>query len=143
VLEPRRVTDPADPAIAGFGRLQARTYFEPDMLIPPEVIGPMLQWSDARRHNLLIVLEDAGEVVAGTLFHYLARPNVGFSSYLAVAPERRGEGLARRLHTARDALLHELSSGAFNGVFIDVVNPERLSTAELEEERVVGSDPRH
>lgn len=141
MLEPRRVISPDDPAIAGFGRLQAATYFEPDMLIPPQYIASMLGWSDARRQNALIVLEDAGEVVAGTLFHYLARVQVGFSSYLAVARERRGQGLARRLHEARNATLEAMSNGAYQGVFIDVVNPTRLNARELEEERSVGSDP--
>ena len=139
--ELRRITSPTDPAILEFGHLQEATYFEPDMLIPASFIGQMLQWSDARRSNHLIVLEDNGRVVAGTLFHYLAKPQIGFSSYLAVAPALRGQGLARRLHDARAALLEEVSSGLYNGVLIDVVNPARLSAFDLELERSVGSDP--
>ena len=140
-LELRRITDPTDPAIASFGRLQDATYFEPDMLIPASFIGQMLEWSDSSRSNHLIVLEDAGRVVAGTLFHYLAKPKIGFSSYLAVAPAQRGQGLARRLHDARAALLEEISNGVCSGVLIDVVNPSRLTAHELELERGVGSDP--
>ena len=111
------------------------------MLIPASFIGQMLEWSDPSRSNHLLVLEDAGRVVAGTLFHYLAEPQIGFSSYLAVAPDLRGQGLARRLHDARTALLGEISSGSCQGVLIDVVNPARLSADELELERSVGSDP--
>ena len=140
-LELRRITDPTDPAIASFGRLQDATYFEPDMLIPASFIGQMLEWSDSSRSNHLIVLKDAGRVVAGTLFHYLAKPKIGFSSYLAVAPAYRGRGLARQLHDARAALLEEISNGVCSGVLIDVVNPARLTAAELELERSVGSDP--
>ena len=140
-LELRRITDPLDPAIASFGALQEATYFDAEMLIPASIIGQMLTWSDSSRSNHLIVLEDAGRVVAGTLFHYLAKPKIGFSSYLAVAPSLRGQGLARRLHDARAALLEEVSSGACSGVLIDVVNPARLSADELELERSVGSDP--
>ena len=140
-LELRRITDPTDPAIASFGRLQDATYFEPEMLIPASFIGQMLGWSDSSRSNHLIVLEDAGRVVAGTLFHYLAKPKIGFSSYLAVAPAQRGQGLARWLHDARAALLEDVSTGSYSGVLIDVVNPARLTAAELELERGVGSDP--
>ncbi len=140
-LELRRIVNPTDPAIASFGKLQEATYFEPEMLIPASFIGQMLQWSDSSRSNHLIVLEDAGRVVAGTLFHYLAKPKIGFSSYLAVAADRRGQGLARRLHDARAALLEEISDGSCQGVLIDVVNPSRLSADELELERSVGSDP--
>ena len=140
-LELRRITDPLDPAIASFGVLQEATYFDAEMLIPASIIGQMLQWSDSSRSNHLLVLEDAGHVVAGTLFHYLAKPKIGFSSYLAVAADLRGQGLARRLHDARAALLEEVSSGACSGVLIDVVNPARLSADELESERSVGSDP--
>ncbi len=141
LLELRHITDPLDPAIASFGALQEATYFDAEMLIPASIIGQMLTWSDSSRSNHLIVIEDAGRVVAGTLFHYLATPRIGFSSYLAVAPAQRGQGLARRLHDARAALLEEISNGACQGVLIDVVNPTRLSADERELERGVGSDP--
>jgi GNAT superfamily N-acetyltransferase len=141
MLELRRVITASDPAIASFGRLQERTYFEPDMLIPAEIIGQMLEWSNHDRQNILLVLEDLGRVVAGTLFHYLRHTNVGFSSYLAVDQKSRGQGLARRLHQARFAVLEEIAGGKVEGLFIDVVNPMRLSQAELELEHGVGSDP--
>ena len=147
MLELRRVTDPNDPAIACFGRLQSTTYFEPDMLIPAQYIGRMLGWSDERRQNVLLVIEDStleppqNRVVAGTLFHYFPQPHSGFSSYLAVAQPNRVQGLARRLHDARLELLMELSSGSLEGIFIDVVNPARLSAEETEAEHAIGSDP--
>jgi GNAT superfamily N-acetyltransferase len=146
MLELRRVTDGNDPAIAGFGRLQSATYFEPDMLIPAQYIARMLGWSDERRENVLLVIEDStletqNQVVAGTLFHYFAQPHSGFSSYLAVAQPNRGQGLARRLHDARLAVLMELSKGTLEGVFIDVVNPARLSAEEVDAEHAIGSDP--
>jgi GNAT superfamily N-acetyltransferase len=142
MLELRRVTTANDPAIADFGQLQERTYFEPDMLIPASIIGQMLEWSNVDRQNILLVLEDSGRVVAGTLFHYLRKTNVGFSSYLAVDRDFRAQGLARRLHEARFATLDDIASAPVEGLFIDVVNPDRLSTAELELEHGVGSDPR-
>jgi GNAT superfamily N-acetyltransferase len=139
-LELRRVTDPHDSAIIEFGRLQSSTYFEPEMLIPAAYIGQMLA-GDGTRQNALLVVEDAERVVAGTLFHFLAASNVGFSSYLAVAQNYRGRGLARRLHEARRATLMEISNGLLHGVLIDVVNPSRLSTEDIRRERSVGSDP--
>jgi GNAT superfamily N-acetyltransferase len=141
MLELRRITTANDPAIASFGQLQERTYFEPDMLIPASIIGQMLEWSNHDRENILLILEDSGRVVAGTLFHFLRKTNVGFSSYLAVDQDFRGQGLARKLHQARFAVLDEISGDTVKGLFIDVVNPARLSTAELELEHSVGSDP--
>jgi GNAT superfamily N-acetyltransferase len=146
MLKLRRVTDANDPGIAGFGRLQNATYFEPDMLIPAQYIARMLGWSDERRQNVLLVIEDSSleletQVVAGTLFHYFTAPHTGFSSYLAVTREERGHGLARRLHDARLEVLMELSSNTLEGIFIDVVNPARLSAEELEAEHAIGSDP--
>ncbi len=139
-LDVRRVTDPLDPAIAGFGALQSSTYFEPEMLIPAAYIGRMLS-GEGTRQNALLVVEDAERVVAGTLFHFLAASNAGFSSYLAVAQDYRGRGLARRLHEARLGRLMEISDGLLAGVFIDVVNPSRLSADELQREHRIGSDP--
>jgi GNAT superfamily N-acetyltransferase len=137
----RRITTTDDPAIASFGALQERTYFEPDMLIPASIIGQMLGWSNLDRQNVLLVLEEAGRVVAGTLFHYLRQINVGFSSYLVVDQDFRGQGLARQLHQARFRVLDEISGEMVKGLFIDVVNPARLSKPELELEHSVGSDP--
>jgi GNAT superfamily N-acetyltransferase len=142
MLEPRRVFKSNDPAISGFGILQEKTYFEPDMLIPGYVVGQMLEWNTNDRENALLVIEDAGEVVAGTVFHYFRTTNMGFSSYLAVDQRYRGQGLARRLHEARFATLDEIAGIQVHGVLIDVVNPNRLSKKELEAEHGVGSDPK-
>ena len=117
----RHVTDPHDPAIAAFGALQERVYFEPDMLIPAAYIGQMLARPGADqpgadrygadRYDALLVAEDGGELVGGSLFHYLAAAGAGFGSFLGVAPQARGQGLARLLHEARWRTLIELSGG--------------------------------
>ncbi|PNY81092.1 GNAT family N-acetyltransferase [Deinococcus koreensis] len=137
----RRVTEPDDLAIPGFGALQDRTYFEPDMLIPAGFISRLLEWQTPQRRNLLLVAEQAGKVVGGTLFHAFPEVGSGFSSYLATAPELRGQGLARRLHDARLDWLDEAVHGRVAGVFIDVVAPERLTPEDWKAERAVGSDP--
>jgi len=142
-LSIRQVTDPRDPAIAAFGRLQDRTYADPDLLIPASVLPRMLATRTGERINLMLVAEQGGEVVGGTFFHYFSGTNTGFSSFLAVAPEVRGRGVARALHAARfDLLDREAGAKApVHGVFIDVVAPERISAEELAAERRVGMYP--
>ncbi|MFZ5815251.1 MAG: GNAT family N-acetyltransferase [Bacillota bacterium] len=142
-LRIRRVTDPADPAIAAFGELQERVYADPDLLIPPQYLPVMLARQSADRLNLMLVAELQGRVVGGVVFHCFPPVRTGFSSFMAVAPEERGRGLARRLHEARFAALDAAAGerGPVHGLFIDVVAPERLSPVELEQERAVGSDP--
>lgn len=137
----RRVTDPHDPAIAAFGALQEQVYFEPEMLIPGQYIGAMLARPGADRRDALLVVEAAGEVLGGSLFHYLPAAGAGFGSFLGVAVGARGRGLARQLHEARWRTLMALSDGRCAALFIDVVSPERLSPAQRQAEVAVGSDP--
>lgn len=139
----RTITDPADPAIAAFGELQERTFPEPDMLIPPEYLPAMLARSTPARRNLMLVAEADGAVLGGAVFHYFAGPNTGFSSFLAVAPEVRGRGMARQIHQARFAALDEAAGerAPVHGLFIDVVAPGRLTPEEVARERAVGADP--
>lgn len=139
------MTDPADPAIRAFGTLQEGAYFDPDMLIPAQYIGQMLGeqmlgGTDERR-NFLLVAEEDGALLGGTLFHHLAAPGVGFSSFMAVEAAARGRGIARKLHEGRFELLDRAAGRAVPGVFIDVVNPARLDADEKAREAAVGSDP--
>ena len=139
----REVTDPDDPAIDGFGRMQAAAYFAPETLIPAQYIPRMLSGpgETGPRRNFLIVAEADGRVVGGTLFHWLADAGSGFSSFLGVERGARGQGIARRLHEERFRVLDRAADGHAPGVFIDVVNPMRMSKAELARERKAGSDP--
>ena len=146
----RRVTDPADPAIAAFGRLQDQVYFEPEMLIPARYISQLLQSdSQARqnaperageRQNVLLLAEEEGQLLGGSFFHFLPESGTGFSSFLGVDRTARGRGVARRLHDARWQALQEVSNGACLALFIDVVNPLRESAGQREQERQAGSD---
>ncbi|WP_407538735.1 GNAT family N-acetyltransferase [Deinococcus radiomollis] len=136
----RRVTDPNDPAIRAFGTLQDRIYFEPEMLIPARYIAQLLQDEGAARQNVLLLAEEDGRLLGGTLFHFLAEASTGFSSFLGVDPSARGRGVARRLHTARWQALQEVSGEQCQALFIDVVNPARESAAQREQERRAGSD---
>jgi GNAT superfamily N-acetyltransferase len=137
----REITDPDDAALAAFGRLQRAVYFEPDALIPGEALGWLISQHSGPRANFVLVAERANEVLGGTVFHYLGAAGTGFSSFMGVAQAARGQGLARQLHEARFATLDRAAGTAVPGVFIDVVNPTRLTPDELERERNVGSDP--
>lgn len=136
----RRVTDPDDPAILAFGALQDRIYFEPEMLIPARYIGHLLRDGGEARQNVLLLAEEDGELLGGTLFHYLPDAGTGFSSFLGVDPSARGRGVARQLHTARWQALQDVSLGRCRALFIDVVNPERESAGQREQEQRAGSD---
>jgi GNAT superfamily N-acetyltransferase len=139
----REVTDPRDPAIAGFGRMQVSAYFAPETLIPAQYIGRILgDDQPGARHNFLVVAELNDDVVGGTLFHWLTDAGTGFSSFLGVQRELRGQGIARRLHTRRFEILDAAAGGQVPGVFIDVVNPTRMPPADLDRERRAGTDPR-
>jgi hypothetical protein len=137
----REVEDPEDAAIDGFGRLQRAVYFAPETLIPAQYIPQMLGLQTGARRNFLVVAELNGRVVGGTLFHWLADAGSGFSSFMGVDRQLRGRGVARRMHAARFDVLDRAAGGRCAGVFIDVVNPVRLSPEDLQRERQVGSDP--
>jgi GNAT superfamily N-acetyltransferase len=139
----REVVDPHDAAIEGFGLMQRAAYFAPETLIPARYIPQMLDGSaqTGARRNFLVVAELDGRVVGGTLFHWLADAGSGFSSFLGVDREFRRQGIARRMHTERFRILDRAAGGQAPGVFIDVVNPNRLSAAELAREKAAGSDP--
>jgi GNAT superfamily N-acetyltransferase len=141
MISVRRVTDPNDPAITSFGRLQRAVYFAPETLIPGEYIGSMLGGPTGERMNVFLVAEADGRVIGGALFHAFAATRTGFSSFLGVARDWRGHGVARRLHAARLEALEQVLNGPIHGVFIDVVNPSRQPANELEREVAVGSDP--
>ncbi len=137
----REVTDSGDPAIAAFGRMQTGAYFAPETLIPANYIPRMLGGATGTRQNFLIVAEDEGQVVGGTLCHWLADAGSGFSSFMGVDRGFRGRGIARQMHEERFRVLDRAAGGHVAGVFIDVVNPTRMPEEELERERRVGSDP--
>jgi GNAT superfamily N-acetyltransferase len=139
----REVTDSHDPAIAGFGRMQEAAYFAPETLIPGRYIPQLLvgEGQTGARRNFLLVAEQDGQVVGGALFHWLAEAGSGFSSFLGVDARLRGHGIARRLHDKRFAVLDAAAGRPVPGVFIDVVNPARLSADDLARETLAGSDP--
>jgi len=134
----RRVTDPQDPALAEFGRIQRESYYAPEMLIPPEVFGHLVSGGGrGEREDRILVAEDAGgRVLGGTVYHLL--PGAGFNSFLAVAREARGQGVGRALHRAT---LADVRERGLPGIFADSVFPERQDAADREAEARTGIDP--
>ncbi len=137
----RLITDPDDAAIAAFGRVQDASYPQPENLIPASMLPRLLAWQDDARRNFVLVAEENGVVLGGSVFHLLVTANTGFSSFMAVTRQARGRGISSMLHQARFAVLDRHNQCDVDGVFIDVLNPRRMSAQELEGERAVGSDP--
>ncbi|WP_102125246.1 GNAT family N-acetyltransferase [Deinococcus planocerae] len=135
----RRVTDPHDPALEAFGRIQEESYYAPDMLIPPGVFPHLVagEGRGERRDRILVAEDAAGAVLGGTVFHLL--PEAGFNSFLAVAREARGRGVGRALH---GATLGEVRAHHLPGIFADSVFPDRQDPADREAEARTGVDPR-
>jgi GNAT superfamily N-acetyltransferase len=142
MVEIRRITELDDYAIAQFGTLQERAYSEPENLIPGKYLPWVLSHATREQRNFMLVAESEDRVVGGTVFHLFTEANAGFSSFLAVAPEMRGQGISRRLHEARFEVLDREAGKPVEGIFIDVLAPERLTKRQLARERKVGSDPR-
>lgn len=129
------MTDPHDPALAAFGRIQERSYFDPGMLIPPQAFPRLV--ADGSRNRLLVAEEAGGQVLGGTLYHLLA--GAAFSSFVAVDPAARGRGVSRALHAAR---LDDVRAHGLAGLFADSVAPDRQSAEERAAEGRVGTDAR-
>ncbi len=125
--------------------MQDASYPEPENLIPASMLPKLITWSDESRKNFVLVAEDDAVVVGGCVFHFLREPDTGFSSFMAVARAARGRGIARMLHEARFRVLDDAARATngrdVHGVFIDVLNPKRLSPHEFGLEQSVGSDP--
>ncbi|WP_278911943.1 GNAT family N-acetyltransferase [Deinococcus wulumuqiensis] len=132
----RRVTDPHDPALAAFGRIQEASYYAPEMLIPPAAFSRLVAGTPGGRNDRILVAERSGEVVGGTLYSLL--PTAGFNSFMGVSHAARGQGAGRALHAAS---LEDLRAAGMSGMFADSVHASRQSAAEREAEARSGSDP--
>ncbi|SMB89028.1 hypothetical protein SAMN00790413_00238 [Deinococcus hopiensis KR-140] len=132
------MTGPDDPALAAFGRIQERSYYAPDTLIPPEAFGHLVSagGQGGRRNRIVVAEGPAGQVLGGSIYHLL--PEAAFSSFVAVAPEARGRGISRLIHTAR---MDDVRTHGLAGLFADSVFPERQDAEDREAEAQVGMNP--
>ncbi|MBC7646866.1 MAG: GNAT family N-acetyltransferase [Pseudopedobacter sp.] len=141
MLTLRSITNPQDPALERLGRLQNAVYADPNMLIPASMFGQLIQWSFPERQNFIVVAEKEGDVLGGAVFHLFAEVGAGFSSFLGVSLAAQGQGVSSKLHHFRWQTLEDALKREPEGLFIDVVNPARMSATEFEAEEKVGSSP--
>jgi GNAT superfamily N-acetyltransferase len=143
----RHVTDPGDPAVPAFGRVQEASYYAPDMLIPPEVFGHLITRRITRRtpereDRLLAAQTPDGEVLGGTLYALLPLPGglrgAGFNSFMAVTRAARGLGVGRALH---GETLRAIREAGLAGMFADSVHPIRQNAEDRAAEAATGVDP--
>ncbi len=132
----RRVTDPADPALAAFGRIQETSYYAPDMLIPPAYFPRLLDSSTGREDRILVAENGAGDVLGGTIYSLLS--GAGFNSFMGVSREARGQGVGRALQAAS---LSAVRAAGLPGMFADSVHATRQNAAERAGETRVGTEP--
>ncbi|MFC5849849.1 GNAT family N-acetyltransferase [Deinococcus petrolearius] len=151
-LRVRRVTDPHDPALAAFGRIQEESYYAPDMLIPPEVFPHLLRATSGDREDRILVAETPGhsgsdgEVLGGTVYSLLRGPGhrggggsgAAFNSFTGVSPAAQGRGVGRAL--ALQAM-EDVRAAGLAGLFADSVYGERQSAEERAAEARTGTDP--
>ena len=139
----RHVTDPDDPAIAAFGRVQEASYYAPEMLIPPEVFAQLItRRSPEREDRLLVAQTQGGDVLGGTLYALLPLPGslrgAGFNSFMAVTRAARGLGVGRALHAET---LRAVREAGLAGLFADSVHPSRQNEEDRAAEAATGVDP--
>jgi GNAT superfamily N-acetyltransferase len=138
----RRVTDPHDPALAAFGRIQEASYYAPDMLIPPEAFGSLLRGASRDREDRILVAETPrGEVLGGTVYSLLPRTGLGgaaFNSFLGVSPAAQGRGVGRAVW---QQALEDVRAAGLAGMFADSVYGERQTAEERAAEARTGTDP--
>lgn len=142
----RVVTDPADPAVEAYAALLAGTFPDPDMVVDAGYLRARLAAEETReRVYFLLVAETGDDLVGGASFSYLPPPNTAYSGFLVLAPAARGRRLGRWLFDRRARLLREAARRWGQevpwGLFIETVNPLRLTPGGLEAERLRAMDP--
>lgn len=139
--------EPDDPRLLGLSRLLNRTFPDPNSVLGLDRMQEFLAANHAGASRLFCVLvaDEAGAVVGGSVFSYVPRSNCGFSEYLVVERNSRGRGLGRRLFDERkrilDARAAEHAHAVCRGLFIEVDSPDRTPPELLEEERETSIDP--
>ncbi|WP_019010675.1 N-acetyltransferase [Deinococcus aquatilis] len=127
----RRVTDPTDPALPAFGRVQDESYYDPDSLMPPQMFPRLVS---GPRNRVLVAEDSGGQVLGGTVFHLME--GAGFTSFTGVARQAQGRGVGWALHAAK---LEEVRAAGLAGIFADSVFGGRQDEADRKAEAEAGS----
>jgi GNAT superfamily N-acetyltransferase len=140
----RRIYVPDDAALLALSRLLQATFADPDTVLELDRIQAFLAETSADRQFCVVVAEEGGQVLGGTVFSYVRATNCGFSEYLVVRKDLHGEGIGRRLFAARRATLDELArqthQAACRGLFIEADNLERTPADLQARERATAMD---
>jgi GNAT superfamily N-acetyltransferase len=147
-IEVRRVTVPTDPALAELSRLMYALFADPDVVLPLERLQAFVAEAPGTTGRIFTVLvaEEAGGLLGGTVFSYVAATGCGFSEYLVLRRDRHGQGIGRLLVDARRARLDDQArqSGhtACKALFIEADNPDRTPAALQARERETAMESR-
>ncbi|MDQ6675143.1 MAG: GNAT family N-acetyltransferase [Chloroflexota bacterium] len=142
----RRLEDPDDPGLAELSGLLHAAFADPDTVLELDRMQAFLARAGAAtdRHFCVVVAEEAGVLVGGTVFSYVPATNCGFSEYLVARKERHGQGIGRLLFEARRALLNQRANDSgqpsCSGLFIEADNPQRTPLDLQIRERVTAMD---
>jgi GNAT superfamily N-acetyltransferase len=136
----RRLDDPADRALGELSRLLYATFADPDVVLGLDRMQAFLAEHGEHRRFCVLVAEQGGLLVGGSVFSYVRASNCGFSEYLVVRKDRHRQGIGRLLFEARRAVLDELAQAACTGLFIEADNPERTPAALQASERETALD---
>jgi len=142
----RRVHDPDDRALAELSSLLHAAFADPDTVLELDRMQAFLSQplGQPDRHFRVVVAEEGGIVVGGTVFSYVPATHCGFSEYLVARKERHGQGIGRLLFDARHAVLNELAreygQTSCRGLFIEADNPQRTPLDLQARERETAMD---
>ncbi len=130
-LRVAEITRPEDARLGDLVALLERTFTDPNAVLGLDRIRQFLSDNVRGGPRLfhVLVADVATRIVGLSIFSYVPRSNCGFSEYLVVDQDLRGQGLGRMLFEKRKALLDVDAVGhghrASNGLFIEVDSPWR------------------
>ena len=141
ILNFASITRPDDARLAAFAALLMRTFSDPNSVLGLDRMQQFLAEDPAatgRNFNVLVA-EDSGQLIGGSVFSYVPASNCGFSEYLVLDRAARGHGLGRKLFDQRSALLDRYANPhghvRCRGLFIEVDSPERTPPEMLAAEQ--------
>ncbi|MGI9146480.1 MAG: GNAT family N-acetyltransferase [Chloroflexota bacterium] len=142
----RRLHDSGDGSLVELSRLLQDTFPDPDTVLDLDRLQAFLAERQGSRDRqfCIVVAEQDGVFLGGTVFSYVPATNCGFSEYLVVRKERHGQRIGRLLFDARRTLLDDLARTcghpSCTGLFIEADNPQRIPPDLRARERETAMD---
>lgn len=142
----RTIQDPHDPQLPIFSQLMHATLADPNIVLGLDRMQEFIQKRDQEegRRFFVGIVERDGRVIGGAVFNYSIRSNCGFSEYIVVARNYRGQGVGKLIFNERRRLLDEEARlwghARCHGLFIEVENPDRTPPQFLEAEQETALD---